>query len=144
MSDLSIIRTGECYFLRSFEVIFFFFFGTWNKFISDFLLALSPFKMDLMPDDLREEYTRDLMREVEEREIVFNKNHGDEGNYSILSRYSVCIAYVKKAPVNWSHRNIETRINKSSEVSQWNTTIIDLSDLTYEQRMQDFRCRWIV
>ncbi|XP_048505821.1 juvenile hormone acid O-methyltransferase-like isoform X2 [Athalia rosae] len=63
--------------------------------LSKYILAVNPF-IERMPTDLREDYKKDLIREVAKQKIIFNKNNNNENEYSILSRYYLFIVYLRK------------------------------------------------
>lgn len=68
--------------------------------VSEYILAVNPF-IKRMPADLREEYKKDLIREIAKQKIIFNKNNNKEDDYSILSRYYVFIVYLRKPSAKW-------------------------------------------
>lgn len=69
------------------------------NFISEFLLAISPFDTVVMPANLKVEYKKDVVKAFMDREIVFNKDRNKEDEFSILCRYRAFVLCMKK-PLN--------------------------------------------
>ncbi|XP_017878015.1 juvenile hormone acid O-methyltransferase [Ceratina calcarata] len=60
------------------------------------MIAVNPF-ISRIPDHLKEEFEDVVVREVASRKILFpNKNDNGQQEYSILDRYHILVAYVKK------------------------------------------------
>ncbi|XP_017755919.1 PREDICTED: juvenile hormone acid O-methyltransferase [Eufriesea mexicana] len=60
------------------------------------IIAVNPF-ISRIPDHLKEEFEDVVVREVASRKILFpNKNDNGQQEYSILDRYHILVAYVKK------------------------------------------------
>ncbi|XP_034173702.1 juvenile hormone acid methyltransferase isoform X1 [Osmia lignaria lignaria] len=59
-------------------------------------IAVNPF-IPRIPDDLRQEFEDAIVREIASRKILFpNKTNNDQQEYSILDRYHILVAYIKK------------------------------------------------
>lgn len=60
------------------------------------MIAVNPF-ISRIPDHLKEEFENVVVREVASQKILFpNKNDNGQQEYSILDRYHILVAYVKK------------------------------------------------
>ncbi|CAK9820953.1 Juvenile hormone acid O-methyltransferase [Anthophora plagiata] len=60
------------------------------------MIAVNPF-ISRIPDHLKEEFEDVVVREVASRKILFtNKNDNGQQEYSILDRYHILVAYVRK------------------------------------------------
>lgn len=71
-------------------------FSTHDYFILDYFVSASPFDVESMPNGLKEEYAKDLVKEVTDRAIVFNKHADNEEEFSTLLKYRVFAVHLKK------------------------------------------------
>ncbi|XP_015516847.2 juvenile hormone acid O-methyltransferase [Neodiprion lecontei] len=63
--------------------------------LSQYMLAVDSF-IDRMPMDLRDEYKKDLVKEVARQQFIFNQNPSNEDIYSVLSIYYLFVVHIRK------------------------------------------------